>query len=39
MLAHFAAAELVDALHKAVQEVTVVAHHYHRAVEVAYGLL
>ena len=39
MFAHLASAKLIDTLNKAVEEVAVVAHYYHRAVEIAYGLL
>ena len=39
VFAHLASAKLVDTLHEAVEEIAVVAHDYHRAVEIAYGLL
>ena len=39
MLAHFAAAELIDFRHKAVEEITVVAHDDERAVKILQRLL
>ena len=39
MFAHLSATKLIDTLNKAVEEVAVVTHYYHRAVEIAYGLL
>ena len=38
MLAHASSAKLINLLHKPIKELAVVAHHYHSAVEVAYGI-
>ena len=39
ILAHLSATEFIDTLNKAVEEVAVVAHNYHRTIEITDGLL